>query len=117
MADAHARNPELLALRRVMDKLRKRMNMVKSKRGKPKEDLDQASLECMAEAPRVAGTSPLDISQADTGSLGAAAPAEPRGYSSSTADKDTLAIRGQRRLPQVIIHRSRSVVDRLLRHC
>lgn len=75
MADAASRKPGLLALRRVMGKLKVRMEAVKSKRGKEKHEGDapeSASADFgSGRAAKFSGASPLDMSHADTVAMGA----------------------------------------------
>lgn len=76
MADAASRKPGLLAIRRVMQKLKSRMDLVKSKRGKEKdkdqkeEATDASNTHYDSQRTGLAGASPLDMSQADTVALG-----------------------------------------------
>lgn len=70
-ADAANRKPGLLAIRRVMGKLKLRMEAVKAKRGKEAAQGEHAESNGEFDSSRpVAGASPLDMSQADTVNMG-----------------------------------------------
>lgn len=66
MADPAHRQPGLLAIRRVMGKLKARMDAVKAKHGKGRRDHDFDSDGAGAAGARDGGVSPLDMNQANT---------------------------------------------------
>jgi serine/threonine protein kinase len=79
MADAAKRKPGLLALRRVMDKLRPRLDAVKTKRGKTKgENNTDSGSELESQQSGLSGVSPLDMNQAATVNMGASSAVENR---------------------------------------
>jgi len=94
MADAAARKPGLLAIRRVMGKLKARMDVVKSKRGKEKKESDgERTPSDYGSQPSdrlpnsVAGQSPLDMNQNATIPLGMGGGGGGRNGGSGTNDQ------------------------------
>jgi serine/threonine protein kinase len=78
MADAAKRKPGLLALRRVIEKLRPRLDAVKTKRGKTKESTNDSASELESQQSGLSGASPLDMNQAATVNMGASSAVENR---------------------------------------
>lgn len=78
MADAAKRKPGLLAIRRVMDKLKPRLDAVKSKRGNKKQEGSASAQELEANHTALSGASPLDMSHAATVAMGASSAMENR---------------------------------------
>jgi serine/threonine protein kinase len=78
MAAAAKRKPGLLALRRVMEKLKPRLESLKVKRGKQKEDTGESVIDSETSQSRLSGASPLDMSQAATVNMGGSSAIENR---------------------------------------
>ena len=80
MSQAGHRPGGLLALRRVMDRLKKNMSAVKEKRGKEKSETTRSEppLDSEATLP-MTGANPLDLAQAATISMGASSPSVENG--------------------------------------
>jgi len=76
MADAAKRKPGLLALQRVMEKLKPRLNAVKSKRGREKQEASESTGELETQQSGIAGASPLDMSHAATVAMGVSSAVE-----------------------------------------